>query len=52
MFDPLYTTKSSGTGIGLAVVSRIVQQHDGFVAVESVPDHGATFQLYLPSQDA
>lgn len=52
VFDPLYTTKPRGTGIGLAVVSRIVQQHDGFVAVESVPPQGATFQLYLPSLDA
>jgi signal transduction histidine kinase len=49
VFDPLYTTKATGTGIGLAVVSRIAQQHEGFVAVQSVPDHGATFELYLPS---
>lgn len=52
VFDPLYTTKMTGTGIGLAVVSRIAQQHEGFVAVQSVPGHGATFELFLPSLGA
>ncbi len=52
VFDPLYTTKPMGHGIGPAVVSRIAQQHQGFVAVESVPGQGATFELFLPSLEA
>lgn len=49
VFDPLFTTKPLGTGLGLAVVSRVVQQHHGFVSVRSEPGHGATFEVYLPS---
>lgn len=49
VFDPLFTTKPRGTGLGLAVVSRITEQHQGFVAVESEPGHGASFELYLPA---
>ncbi|MBL8933730.1 MAG: GAF domain-containing protein [Archangium sp.] len=49
VFDPLFTTKPLGTGLGLAVVSRVVEQHRGFVSVHSEPGHGATFELYLPS---
>lgn len=49
VFDPLFTTKPLGTGLGLAVVSRVVQQHQGFVSVQSVPGQGATFELYLPA---
>ncbi len=48
VFDPLFTTKPLGTGLGLAVVSRITEQHHGFVAVHSPPGQGATFELYLP----
>lgn len=49
VFDPLFTTKATGTGLGLAVVSRITAQHQGFVAVESEPGHGTSFDLYLPA---
>lgn len=48
VFDPLFTTKPLGTGLGLAVVSRVVEQHRGFVSVQSEPGRGATFELYLP----
>lgn len=48
VFDPLFTTKPMGTGLGLAVVSRVVEQHRGFVSVQSEPGRGATFELYLP----
>jgi two-component system cell cycle sensor histidine kinase/response regulator CckA len=50
IFDPSYTTKpkGKGTGLGLAVVRRIVDRAGGFVRVESVPGHLTTFRVYLP----
>jgi signal transduction histidine kinase len=48
IFAPFYTTKDSGTGMGLSVVQRIVENHGGRIAVESEPGHGATFLIYLP----
>jgi signal transduction histidine kinase len=48
IFDPLFSTKSKGTGLGLAVVSRVVQQHAGLVLCDSTPGRGTTFEVYLP----
>jgi signal transduction histidine kinase len=48
VFDPLYTTKPTGTGLGLAVVSRIVSKYDGFLSVDSAPGSGTCFAMYLP----
>jgi signal transduction histidine kinase len=50
IYDPLFTTKKTGTGLGLAVVSRVVQQHSGLMHVESRPGRGTTFELYLPAR--
>lgn len=39
----------SGTGIGLAIVKKIVENHHGFICPSSQPDQGATFDIYLPN---
>jgi signal transduction histidine kinase len=54
IFDPFYTTKDSqgGTGLGLAVCSGIVKEHDGWIDVEDGPGGGAVFRVYLPTLPA
>jgi len=54
IFEPFYTTKLSGmgTGLGLAAVMGIVEEHQGAVSVESKPDGGTIFTVYLPLSEA
>ena len=53
IFDPFFTTKKSeGTGIGLAVSSRIAREHGGWIGVTTRVDRGSTFTVYLPALDA
>jgi signal transduction histidine kinase/DNA-binding response OmpR family regulator/putative methionine-R-sulfoxide reductase with GAF domain len=48
VFDRYFTTKPSGTGLGLAVVERIIKAHNGFIEVKSKLDEGSTFKISLP----
>jgi signal transduction histidine kinase len=48
IFQPFFTTKATGTGLGLAVVKRIVDAHRGDVAFRSAPGQGTTFTVRLP----
>jgi two-component system sensor histidine kinase HydH len=48
IFDPFYTTKESGTGLGLAVAHQIVTQHGGRIEVARNPNRGVTFTVRLP----
>jgi len=48
LFTPLFTTKSRGTGLGLAVSQRIIAEHGGTIRAESTPGQGALFHVYLP----
>jgi two-component system, NtrC family, sensor histidine kinase HydH len=50
MFDPFYTTKENGTGLGLSVAHQIVQQHGGILSAERNPDKGMTFSVSIPFQ--
>ena len=49
IFDPYFTTKKEGSGLGLAVTHSIIAKHNGFISVESQPGEGTTFSLYLPA---
>ena len=48
IFDPFYTTRTQGTGLGLAVVQAVAKAHDGKVMLESIPNKGSVFKITLP----
>ncbi len=48
IFDPLFTTKSNGTGLGLAVVKKVVDRHEGTIKVDSSAGQGTLFTVNLP----
>ena len=49
--DPFFTQKERGTGLGLAVVDRIVRSHGGMIRIESEPDKGAGVHIWIPTED-
>jgi PAS domain S-box-containing protein len=51
IFDPYFTTKPQGTGLGLSTVYSIVNKHEGHVDVSSRPGAGTTFYVYIPAAD-
>jgi PAS domain S-box-containing protein len=52
IFDPYYTTKKNGKGLGLATVYSIVKNHDGHITVKSETGAGTTFTIYLPAAES
>lgn len=52
IFNPFFTTKPDGVGLGLSIVSKIVDQHGGTMSVESEAGRGSVFRVYLPTKPA
>ncbi|HVR30412.1 MAG TPA: ATP-binding protein, partial [Thermoanaerobaculia bacterium] len=50
LFDPFFTTRDGGTGLGLALVHRAVEAHRGAILVDGMPGVGARFTVFLPNQ--
>jgi signal transduction histidine kinase len=50
IFNPFYTTKKDGVGLGLSLVSKIVDDHRGWIRISSEPGKGACFRLFLPAE--
>lgn len=51
IFDPYFSTKAGGNGLGLASAYSIVTRHGGYIGVSSAPDQGSTFTIVLPATD-
>lgn len=51
IFEPFYTTKASGIGLGLAIALKIIEQHNGIIKVKSKQDLGTTFEILIPCEE-
>ena len=51
IFDPYFTTKDGGSGLGLAVVYSVIKKHAGYLSVESKVGVGTMFYIYLPASN-
>lgn len=51
IFDPFFTTKKEGTGLGLTITHRIIEEHDGRIEVESREGEGSVFRLLIPIRE-
>jgi len=49
IFDPYFSTKHQGSGLGLAITHSIISKHNGHISVQSTPDLGTTFSVFLPA---
>jgi len=49
IFEPFFTTKEQSSGLGLTTASSIIEGHDGYITVESSPDSGTVFHIYMPA---
>jgi signal transduction histidine kinase len=52
IFNPFFTTKPDGVGLGLAIVSKVIDEHGGKITVESELGKGSVFRVYLPLRAA
>jgi signal transduction histidine kinase len=52
VFEPLFSTKSFGIGLGLSIVKSIMEQHDGNVEINSQAGEGTTVTLWLPTSNS
>jgi nitrogen fixation/metabolism regulation signal transduction histidine kinase len=52
IFEPYFTTKSTGTGLGLALVKQLISGHQGTITVETTSENGTTFMLVFPTNQA
>jgi signal transduction histidine kinase len=52
IFNPFFTTKETGVGLGLSIVSKIVDDHRGWIRLTSEPGNGACFQVFLPDAES
>jgi NO-binding membrane sensor protein with MHYT domain/nitrogen-specific signal transduction histidine kinase len=52
IFEPLFTTKTSGIGLGMPIVQQLVEMHQGTIAVDSTVGKGTTIRIWLPNQGA
>jgi signal transduction histidine kinase len=50
VFEPFYTTKSQGLGLGMAYAKKVVEQHAGTIRIESRPGAGTTVEIELPAR--
>ena len=50
IFDPYFTTKQEGSGLGMAITQAIINKHRGFIECTSAPGEGAVFTIYLPAE--
>jgi signal transduction histidine kinase len=52
IFNPFYTSKKDGVGLGLAIVAKIVDGHRGWIKLDDHSPYGARFRVFLPSSPA
>ena len=51
VFEPYVTTKPKGTGLGLPIVKKIIEEHEGLIHIENIKSHGAQISIILPTME-